>query len=323
MRESRSAQPPHVHDSRVFQLDRAQRWSAPLKVGAEMTIQTKSQKRKPKPQEPNDTNKPSGNAAVGRMNAALSKEYAEIKNLIKAVETKDVERRYALARRFADIRAGDGKKKYGTGAVKKLAAALGWSKSSINDYANVAEAWPDKRKFVALVKKTDKFGKPLSWSHFVEIAKADDKKQRAKLVEAALKHGWSVRELKAGGTQKAVASTKAPEQPVPSRPLALAATNLVTQFEAANQNTETFGQHLGKQLKEVEAYDLSDELLDQVKQARSNLEQMYKSAVSRLDQCVKALEGKRAADDKDSKPETSSATSTTGKGKSPTTASDK
>ena len=48
-----------------------------------------------------------------------------------------------LARRIKEIRNGDGKaKKYGAGAVKKLAKALGLSKSTINDYANVASSWP-------------------------------------------------------------------------------------------------------------------------------------------------------------------------------------
>ena len=140
---------------------------------------------------------PESNAAVARMNDALLGEYHEIMPLLVAADRHDVEARYNIAVHCLDVREGDGRGgKYGERAVAMLTKALGWKKSTLYDYANVAKAWPDKRKFDELAAQDDTYGKPLSWSHIVLLATVATPEHCDKLAKDALKHGWNVRELR-------------------------------------------------------------------------------------------------------------------------------
>lgn len=236
-----------------------------------------------------------GNAAVGRMNDALSREYADIKKLLNHVETRDVQARYDVAYRYEKVRNGDGKeKKYGAGAVKKLADALQLSKSTINDYANVAQTWPQKRTFVSLAKKKGKFGKNLSWSHFVLIATAKDAEQREKLLDATLKNGWSVEYLKSGGRadDSADAETATPQPTLP-RTLAVATSNYLAQLETAKRNAEVFSKEVDEGLRASSAQDLTDDLLENFRQARRDMDDFHQSVCAEIDDYIKRVEQRR------------------------------
>ncbi len=78
--------------------------------------------------------------------------------------------------------------------MEKLAHALGWARSTVYEYADVGKTWPKQAEFQKLAAHTDKFGRALSWSHF--ILAATSPRRYHQLIEACLKHGWTVRELK-------------------------------------------------------------------------------------------------------------------------------
>lgn len=112
-----------------------------------------------------------GSRAVGQMGDSLLEQYRAIKQLVVAADRRDVHARYEIAVRCQEVREGDGKGgKYGHRAVARLAKALGWRKSNVYEFANVAKTWPDKKGFDEFAAQEDKYGKPLSWSHIVLLA---------------------------------------------------------------------------------------------------------------------------------------------------------
>jgi len=97
------------------------------------------------------------------MNDALLREFTEIRALAVKADRQDVQARYQIAVHCQNVRVGDGNGgKYGEKAVIKLAQAIGWEKSSIYDYANVA-------KINAIRDTADTFGQDL----FKQIETAD------------------------------------------------------------------------------------------------------------------------------------------------------
>ena len=78
-----------------------------------------------------------------------------------------------------------------------VTAKLGLSETTVHDYASVAKIWPDWGKFRKTAAKTGKFGRPLSWTHFVELTREQNGNRRRKLMAKARNQGWSVAELKA------------------------------------------------------------------------------------------------------------------------------
>ena len=99
--------------------------------------------------------------------------------------------------------------KYASGSVEAMANEIGCTAALLYSYSKVAEAWPSAEKFGAMTDKPNAKGLPLTFSHFIEIAKADPK-MRANFFDAALKDSLSVRALK-----QAVAGTRTKRKPKP------------------------------------------------------------------------------------------------------------
>ena len=224
------------------------------------------------------------NGVTARMNKDLRDAYDEIKTLVVAADLHDVHARYEIASHCQMVRAGDGKgSKYGYRAVTTLANALGWSKSNVHDYANVAESWPDKQTFDVVAERKDKDGKPFSWYHIVLLAKADAAR-RDKLVEDAIEHGWNVRELRKKlptGTAEGddAMPTAAPQPDVP-RVLANAIGTYARRVATLKTNVATFDE----QIKQAAPADLTDAVVDQLTKARQDLSDLLRQLNKYIDQ---------------------------------------
>jgi hypothetical protein len=132
---------------------------------------------------------------TSEMPPALRKAYVEIHKLFAQYTLKDVQGRYAIGKRVKLVRDGDGKSTYGTGAMRKLAVALHRSEEFLRQYAMVADVWT-AREVQGIVKRPDRKGNRLTWSHLIEIAGITCSKEREALLEETRAHCYSVRELK-------------------------------------------------------------------------------------------------------------------------------
>jgi len=240
-----------------------------------------------------------GNDAVAHMNNALLAEYGEIKDLVVRADRQDLPTRYEIAVHCRAVCEGDGRgSKYGDRAVAKLAQALGWPKSNVYEYANVAKSWQNKQAFDAFVAQDDKYGKPLSWSHIVLLASVAKTERRDKLAEEARTQGWNVRELrkKLRTDTPAVNGllTTADPQPKMPRVLAAAVQNLVTQVAALKSNAAAFVRHLVKVIQEANPADLSDALEDQLTTARHKASEMHSEMIKQLDECLDQIQQRRS-----------------------------
>jgi hypothetical protein len=89
---------------------------------------------------------------------------------------------------------GDNENKYGKRSVNTLATLLGFDKSTLHDYANVAKTW-DANEFKALVKRKNGAGLGLRFSHLIVLARVEDGQQRNALVDQVLEQNLTVRQL--------------------------------------------------------------------------------------------------------------------------------
>jgi hypothetical protein len=132
------------------------------------------------------------NGTAGHMNDALLKKSNEIRDLVAKAEKHDVLARYEAAVSIREVRDTA---KYGANAMPKLAKFLGWGLTTVNDYARIAEVWPDAKKFAKLAEKPNCNGIPLSWTHFTLLMREEDVERRRHLLDQALKQGWTVADL--------------------------------------------------------------------------------------------------------------------------------
>ena len=77
--------------------------------------------------------------------------------------------------------------------------ATGISFSELQRLRRVSQAISEQ-EFIALADIKDGHGFPLSWAHFECLAKVRSPKRRRALAEAAARHGWSARVLRARRT---------------------------------------------------------------------------------------------------------------------------
>ncbi len=222
------------------------------------------------------------------MNDALLNEFEEIQQLWCDTTGQDVLNRYKLAKRFWKVRQGEGPDcTYGMHAVSRLAQALGLSKSTINNYAKVAEVWSlddgEQQSIAELLQRKDCFGKPVTWSHLVELATVPDAAQRNRLIESTLENGWAVRKL--SNAIKAEAS--APDADAlcedDVEPQAEPRSDLEAIVQTASENGSWPGCDIGtleKKLLAAISKTQPESLADAYKQlqkARRELEQMYQA----------------------------------------------
>ena len=132
---------------------------------------------------------------VAEMNDALRAKYREIRKLFGECTVRDVRSRYKVGLLIRGIRdeAGPGQL-YGTRAVGVLAESLGRNEDTLYRYAGVTETWNEKQ-IEEILKREDIYGRQLSWSHLVALARVTDAKAREQFLAETLAKGLSARTL--------------------------------------------------------------------------------------------------------------------------------
>jgi hypothetical protein len=128
---------------------------------------------------------------------AVDKEFlgvcATVRGLLATVSRGEVLGRHRIGEILRGVkRAPD---TFGSHAIDRIAAELGLRAGALYEYIAVAEAW-SRDDVVVELRKTDRFGRPLAWSHFVVLSKISDATRRAALLDECVVAAWSVRELK-------------------------------------------------------------------------------------------------------------------------------
>jgi hypothetical protein len=129
------------------------------------------------------------------LSPALRAKIEELRSHIARVTPRDSIERYKIG---VVVRAlEDDPRRYGLSAVAAAAQELGFSASTFYGYGLVARAWSEHDFQELAARRGGQTGLPLSFSHFIELAALEDIKVRDALMEVALGHGWTIRELRA------------------------------------------------------------------------------------------------------------------------------
>ncbi len=120
---------------------------------------------------------------------AITRVTDEIRKLMTGATSSEASAKMKIGRKIAAVKSDE--KRYGKYGVKLIAKALSCTAANLYSYATVAEAW-DNDVFSELLRRTNSKGVPLSFSHFIEIAKARPAK-RPILIERAIEEALSVR----------------------------------------------------------------------------------------------------------------------------------
>ena len=137
---------------------------------------------------------PRGGAAVAAMNGELRTKTVEIGMLLAASATESSKARYHIGALVAEIDGAP--KKYGRGAVRRVALAVGRDVNTLYEYAAVARSWT-REEFVVVAARKNGGGVALAFSHFTALARIDQRRARGVLLERALRDSLTVRELSA------------------------------------------------------------------------------------------------------------------------------
>ena len=137
---------------------------------------------------------PRGGAAVAAMNGELRAKTVEIAMLLAVGAAESSKARYHIGALVAEI--DNHPKKYGRGAVRRVALAVGRDANTLYEYAAVARSW-SREEFVALAARKNGGGVGLAFSHFVALSRIGQRRARGVLVERALRDSLTVRELSA------------------------------------------------------------------------------------------------------------------------------
>lgn len=123
---------------------------------------------------------------------ALRRAYEKISVVVQNLSIHDARCKHAIG--VVVLAAREDPKKYGKGSVQTLAILLGYDKSTLHDFADVAETWK-AAEFAALLRRKNGLGLPLKFSHLVVVHTVDDKKKRDQFLERALKENLTVKQL--------------------------------------------------------------------------------------------------------------------------------
>jgi hypothetical protein len=140
--------------------------------------------------DPKEIPMPQDATATTSMNSPLRRHFRAIQKLLATAAVDEVQTRYKIGRIVRGIQ--DAEATYGARAVERLAGALGRDQATLYRYAALARVWPEP-EMLALSRRRNCHGEPLSWSHWLELSTLRDWRP---WLERALAEGWSVRRLK-------------------------------------------------------------------------------------------------------------------------------
>lgn len=174
--------------------------------------------------------------------AALDERCAVIRHLLSENEGRNSRAYYKVGVEVVAVKSDEGR--YGKGSVERMAAELGRTAALLYSYAKVAETWPEEKRFLRLAGEHSNKKLPLSFTHFVELAKIADEEKREELRRAALKECWSVAKLRQAMAEPADPEPKSgvhssvPSAPLPTGRLATAFAEVEAAFELVSTQTE-------------------------------------------------------------------------------------
>ena len=151
----------------------------------------------PNPTAPAPTSTAPRRELIEQQGRELEQTLERLKKLHQQWSRQDILGRHAIGQ--VVLRLENDVKKYGKGAVKKAADALGVGKDWLYDAAKLARAW-EEGEVEALVKRAeDREGhaRPtLTVSHLIAIANEYDRDRREQLLDAVIDEGMTVQEAR-------------------------------------------------------------------------------------------------------------------------------
>jgi len=126
------------------------------------------------------------------MTPRLASRFAKVKPIWDQHITDDLIWHHLLGQTIG--RVVDGEQEYGRGAVGMLAQALGTTKDVLEDCGKISRTWtPEEIREIA--KKTDLYGRRITFGHLSLIAKEKGAGQRRVLIGDVFRQGLTVQQL--------------------------------------------------------------------------------------------------------------------------------
>jgi len=169
---------------------------------------------------------------------------------------------------------------YGKQSVERVAAELGMSAPVLYRYIAVAENW-SAAELAAQMEKTNRFGQPASWSHFVALTKARDRASRLALLYESLANSWSVRELTQRMDRMDPATGHGADAVHAGEPVSAAFKEGVQTGGRAIADLRTFTDALDERLADS-SEPVDDALLERVLDTFEELQVRVEAAIARL-----------------------------------------
>jgi hypothetical protein len=183
---------------------------------------------------------------------------------------------------------------YGAKAVEAIKKALGWDDGLIYQALHVADAFTPEQ-IEAMTQMRLPGGRPLTYSHVVELARVADEGRREKLLKQAVKEGWTTRKL-----TNAVDLTTSPEPTNPrerrGRPLAKPKgfdgvldqqAHFVQDFLNRDEQVWSHPEHcLYAKARSLDAADFTRERADRLKQHADRMNLLARKAKERADEAT-------------------------------------
>jgi hypothetical protein len=119
----------------------------------------------------------------------------KVGGLLSQGYTRDAKLSYTIGAHIVGLKGSD--EKYGQGSVERVAKKVGCTAALLYRHARVPDAW-SKATFEKELANASATGLPLTFSHFAEIARLQDKQdgeKRAALLAEARRGSLSVRDL--------------------------------------------------------------------------------------------------------------------------------
>jgi len=130
-------------------------------------------------------------SVVKKMKPALRKIYEELRPIYKDVVHKELDVKRRIGAKVSEIK--NDKSTYGTGAVKRLAVALGLSDDTLYDWAKVAICFSEEEIKELSVRSEGDFS--ISYSHLKLLTLLKRSADRERLIDRVFEERMPTREL--------------------------------------------------------------------------------------------------------------------------------
>ncbi|SEN18295.1 hypothetical protein SAMN05444354_1335 [Stigmatella aurantiaca] len=226
---------------------------------------------------------------VKEMTPTLRSEYEKLKKKLAGSEKQDAQVRYEIGRVVAKVRGAS--PRYGSNAVGQLERALGLDENTLRRYELIASTWTPAQ-FAALLKRTNLYGRSLSWSHLDVVAAVADARKREGLLDEALREGLSVRELASRVRGRTPALVEDTNESALNRPLFSAVRVMTARAETVVQSVSIWEKSIFERLQQENSPELS-ESLQNAKDVYTQLRSAVDVILGRIDEGLAAADATR------------------------------